>query len=86
VLSRTSSTSFMASPPLAASVQACPHGLKDRLGHAGGEVQCANTLSLRYLRLNRSLEAARVADAVIEAYIPPFAPFTHRIALTVEVT
>ena len=67
LLSRTSATSFMASPPLAASVHACLHGRKDCLGHAGGEVQCTNTLSVRYLRLNRSLKAAGVAAAVIEA-------------------
>ena len=58
----------MASPPLAASVPACLHSLKDGRGHAGGELQCTHTLSLRYLRLNRSLEAAGVADAVIEAH------------------
>ena len=65
LLSRTSATSFMASPPLAASVHACLHSLKDCLGHAGGEEQYTNTLSLRYLRLNRSLEAAGVADVVL---------------------
>src|SRR5262245_2127981 len=35
LLSRASSTSFMAAPPLAASVQACTQGLTRRISHAG---------------------------------------------------